>query len=226
MDELLNSPFFGLTLSLGVYLLCVFINKKSKISALNPLLLTIIIILVILYGCGISYDSFNEGAKYIAVFLTPATVCLALPIFRKIDILKKNFLPIIIGCAVGAITCIVCVVLLCNAFGLDDTLLRSMVPKSITTPFGIAVSESIGGISSITIICIVITGVFGAVMAPYLIKWFKIDNDVAAGLAIGSCSHALGTTKALELGETQGAMSGLAISITGIMTVIYCLILF
>ena len=226
MTEILNSPFFGLTLSLGVYVLSVFINKKSKISALNPLLLTIIIILTLLYAFNISYDAFNEGAKYIAVFLTPATVCLAIPIFRKLDVLKKNVLPIMIGCAVGAIVCIICVVVLCRIFGLDDVIVRSMVPKSITTPFGIAVSESIGGISAITIICIVITGVVGAVAAPYMIKWFRIDNKIAAGLAIGTCSHALGTTKALELGETEGAMSGLAISITGIMTVIYCLILF
>ncbi len=223
--EMVHSPFFGIALTLGAYVLGVWINKKTKIPILNPLFLAMILIIAFLTVFQIDYEDYKIGADYIYIFLVPATVCLAIPIFKKIDILKKNWAPVLAGCAVGAAVSMGSIWLMCDWFGLSDTLTMSLLPKSITTPFGIAVSENLGGIPAITVVCIVITGITGIVLAPFLIKAFRVKDPVARGLAIGTCSHALGTTKALELGETEGAMSGLAISIAGMITVIYSLFL-
>ncbi len=225
MMELLYSPFFGLALTVGAYVLGSWLNHKLKISVLNPLILAAAMIIGILLIFPIDYAAYASGADVLAIFLIPATVCLAIPIYHKRALLKKYWLPVVVGCVVGAVVCIVCVWGLCRLFGLDDMLTKSLLPKSITTPFGLAVSESIGGIPSVTVLCIIITGIFGAIFAPYMAKWFRVTNPVGLGLAIGASSHVLGTSKALEIGETEGAMSGLAISITGITTVVILLLL-
>ncbi len=221
--ELLTSPFFGVTLTVAAYLAGVYINRKTKLTILNPLLISAAIVIAVLMVFHIEYDAYRTGANIISVLLVPATVCLAVPIYKKRALLKKYWLPVLLGCAAGAVTCIVCVWLLCGLFGLDAQVTKSILPKSITTPFGLAVSEAIGGIPSLTVVCIIITGLFGATCAPWLIKWFRVTDPVAAGLAIGTSSHALGTAKAIEIGETQGAMSGLAISVAGIVTVVVAL---
>ena len=223
--ELLYTPLFGLSLTVVAYLFGVLVYKKTKLMLLNPMLVGSLVIIAVLLLLPVDYEAYLQGADVISVFLVPATVCFAIPIYHKRELLKKNWLPLIIGCAVGAVVCIACVWALCKVFGLDETLTKSLIPKSITTPFGIAVSESIGGIPAITVMCIIITGLFGAIFAPYMIRLFRVKNPIAAGLAIGTSSHVLGTTKALEIGETEGAMSGLAISITGIITVIIALFL-
>lgn len=223
---MLDTPFFGVSLTILCFVFGVFLQKKLKVSVLNPLMVCAALIIGILLVFQIPYEKYALGGQYISFFLTPATVCLAIPIYRKLETLKKNLLPILVGCAVGGASAIGCVLLLCNLFGIDQTITMSLVPKSITMPFGMPVADSIGGVSSLTVIAITITGIFGAVMAPLMIKLFRINNPVAAGLAIGCCSHALGTTRALQIGETEGAMSGLAVSITGLFTVAYAAILF
>jgi predicted murein hydrolase (TIGR00659 family) len=225
MMEPLYSPFFGLALTVGAYVLGSWINRKIRLTILNPLILATAMIIGVLLISPIDYAAYAPGAGTLAVFLIPATVCLAIPIYHKRALLKKYWLPVVMGCVAGAVVCIVCVWGLCKLFGLDDVLTRSLLPKSITTPFGMAVSESTGGIPSVTVLCIIITGIFGAIFAPYMVKWFRVTNPVGAGLAIGASSHVLGTSKALEIGETEGAMSGLAISITGITTVVILLLL-
>lgn len=219
MDSIINNPLFGILLTLLAFELGIFVFKKSKIALLNPILIATAFIIIFLLIFDIDYDTYNNGAKFINSFLGPATVILAVPLYKQINLLKKNLLPILTGILVGSIVSICCVILLGAMFGLSTELLASLVPKSVSTPIGVEISSTLGGISSITIVCIVITGITGAVIAPTIFKLFKIEDKVAIGIAIGTSAHALGTSKALEMGEIEGAMSSLSIGIAGLMTV-------
>ncbi len=225
MDKLLQSPIFGILLSLLAYILGVYINKKTKISFLNPLLISISIIVFLLLGFNIPLDNYNIGGNIIGFFLTPATVVLAIPLYKKIEHLKSHALPIILGIIVGCISGIICIILLGKCLNLDETLILSLIPKSVTTPIGIELSNNISGIPSITVAAIIITGILGAVLSPTILKLFKIKNKVSIGVSIGTSAHALGTTKAIELGELEGAMSSVSIGIAGIVTVVVAPIL-
>lgn len=220
MNEIVNSPLFGILLSLGAFEIGVTISKKWKYSFLNPLLIANILVVGFLVATGISLDSYNVGGDYISVLLSPATVVLAVPLYRQISKLKKFWKPIFAGIFAGSLTSMACVIFVSKAVGLSNTLMLSLIPKSITIPMGSVVSEQIGGIPSVTIISIVVTGITGAVSAPAVCKFCRIKHKVAQGIAIGTASHALGTTKAMELGEIQGAMSGLAIGVAGLFTAV------
>ena len=172
-------------------------------------------IIAVLAVFDIPYAAYNAGGSLINLFLGPATVCLAVTIYAQIDLLKKNLLPILAGCAAGAVTSVLSIWGLCRLFGLDRTLTVSLLPKSVTTPIATAIAEGQGGIVSITVAAVIFTGILGNLCAPALARLFRVKDRVAAGLAIGACSHAMGTAKALELGETEGAMSGLAIGLCG-----------
>ena len=152
------------------------------------------------------------------MFLGPATACLAVSIYSKIDLLKKNWLPVLVGCAVGVVTSVGSILVMCRLFGLDRDMTISLLPKSVTTPIAVAVSEGHDGMVAITVAAVIVTGILGNLIAPFLVKLFRIRDPLAVGLGIGACSHAVGTAKALEMGETQGAMSGLAIGLCGILT--------
>lgn len=191
----------------------------------NPLLIAIAFIIIILNVFKIPLEDFNQGGDIISMFLAPATVALALSIYRQFEILKRNFLPIFLGCLSGAVASMVSSFLLCKAFGLDEQIIASVLPKSVTTPIAMEISSQLGGIVPVTIVAVIISGITGAVFAPFLIKLFKVNDPVIAGVSIGACSHALGASKAVELGEIQGAMSGIALSISGIITVILSLFL-
>lgn len=225
MNEFLYSPFFGLTLSLGVYILCKVLNDKTKLAILNPLLLATVIVIAILTIFDIPLEAYNAGGDIINMFLGPATTVLAYSIYKQITLLKKNFIPIAIGCLVGSITSMGSTYLLCNAFGINNMITASLMPKSVTTPIAMEVSSSLSGIPSITVAAVVVTGIFGSMACPILIKLLRIKNKVAAGVAIGTCSHAAGTSKAIELGEVEGAMSGIAIGVSGILTVLIAVFL-
>jgi len=220
MNAIINSPLFGIFLTLTAFEVGVFLNKKFKYSILNPLLIGLILVVGFLTITGISYDSYKIGGDYISVMLGPATVVLAVPLYRQLGNLKKHWFAILAGIAIGSLTSIICVVVSSKLIGLSTSLMLSLVPKSITIPMGSVVSAQIGGIPSITIISIVITGITGAVTASVVCKFFRIKHKVAQGIAIGTASHALGTTRAMEIGETQGAMSSLAIGIAGIFTAV------
>lgn len=220
MNEFLNSPFFGLTLSLGIYIFCKFLSDKTNLAILNPLLITTVLIIAILTIFDIPLEAYNQGGDIISIFLAPATTVLAYSIYKQITLLKKNFIPIAIGCLAGSITSMGSTYLLCRLFGIDSLITASMIPKSVTTPIAMEVSTTLSGIPSITVAAVVVTGIFGSMACPILIKVFRIKNKVAAGVAIGTCSHAAGTSKAIELGEIEGAMSGIAIGISGILTVL------
>ncbi len=201
------------------------LQKKLKSPLCNPLLFAILVIVVILLVFRIPYDSYNEGGAVINMFLAPATACLAVSIYTKIQILKENALPIVVGCTVGSLTSMGSVYLLCKLFGLDGAMTASLLPKSITTPIAVEVCQTHSGIVPVTVIAVIFTGILGSILAPFLLRLFRVKNPITAGLAIGACSHAVGTSKALELGETEGAMSGLAIGVCGIITVIVSMLM-
>lgn len=225
MNEIVASPLFSIFLCIIAYKAGLWLQQKTNLAFLNPLLIAILLVIAFLTITGISLDQFNEGASFISMFLTPATCMLALSIYRQADKLKKNFIPILAGTLVGSIVSISSVLLLCTLFGLDDSITHSLIPKSVTTPIAMDVSASLGGIVPITIAAVIITGIIGAVLAPTLIKVFKIKNPIVRGIAIGTSSHALGTSKALEIGEVEGAMSGIALGLSGIITVFLALLL-
>lgn len=221
MNEfLLNSTYFGIVLSLLCYWIALKISAKVKSTLCNPLLVASAMIIAVLLVLKVDYSTFDKGASYLTYFLNPATVCLAVPLYRQFQVLKSNMKAILLGIAAGCIACMITIVGLSMAFSFTPQLTASVLPKSITTAIAIGLSEEIGGISAITVACVVITGIFGACTASTFFKLFKIEEPVAQGLATGASAHAIGTSRALELGEIQGAMSSLAIVVTGIMTVI------
>ena len=210
---------FGIILTIIAFEIGVTIRNKWRNPLLNPILIATILIIGFLTITGIDYDTYKVGGDYISFFLGPVTVLLAVPLYRHIQALKNAWLPILAGIVVGSTVSIVCVIACAKIFGISKTLMLSLIPKSITIPMGSVVSEQIGGIPSITIVSIVITGITGAVTAPLVCRFFRIKNPVAQGVAIGTSSHALGTTKAMEIGEVQGAMSSLSIGVAGVVTV-------
>ena len=221
MNELLSqSAFFGIFITIGAYQLGRMIQNKWKLSIFNPLLIATVIIISVLVIFRIDYSTYEAGSKYISIFLTPITVCLALPLYRQIKVLQKNVWAILIGILSGCIAHILVLFGMAILFKLDSPLLYSLLPKSITTPIAIGISAEIGGLQVITIVAVVIAGITGAAIGPAVIKLLRIKEPIAQGLCLGASSHAVGTSKAMEMGEIQGAMGSLAIVVTGVMSVI------
>lgn len=225
IEEIIFNPLFSLVLILASYIFAGFLQKKTKLSILNPLLVSVLIIIGVLLIFDIPLSAFNEGGDIVTMFLAPVTALLALSIYRQRELVKKNFVAILVGTIVGAIVSIGSIIVLANILGLDDRLTSSLIPKSVTTPIALAVSETLGGIPGITVCALILSGLFGNILAPVLIKLLRLNDPVAAGIAIGSSSHALGTVTALELGEDIGAISSIAIPFSGIITVIISLFL-
>lgn len=217
---LVNSAYFGIVLSLLAYYVGDVLKKKTKLAIFNPLLVSSVLIIIFLLVFDIDYSTFNEGAKYLTYLLTPATVCLALPLYRQFDILKENVSLIFISILSGCLTCFILIIGIDVLIHLDQTLFLSLLPKSITTAIAIGVTEEIGGISGITVAAVIITGILSSMIATTIFKMFHIKHPIAKGLALGTAGHAIGTSKAIELGEVEAAMSSLAIVVTGIMTVV------
>ena len=215
-----DSLFAGVTLSLLAYLLGVVLKKKFKCAIFNPLLISIIITIVVLVTAHVDYDVYNQGASYLSWFLTPATVCLAIPLYEQWKLLKKNIKAVLLGIVAGVLTSLGTVWVLAEIMGLSHKEYVTLLPKSITTAIGMGVSEELGGYVTITVAVIVVTGVLGNIFGELICKIFRITDPIARGLSIGSASHAIGTAKAMELGEIEGAMSSLAIAVAGLLTVV------
>ena len=196
------------------------LKKKFKLGIFNPLLISIIITIIVLAVSGVDYDVYNQGARYLSWFLTPATVCLAIPLYKQLHLLKKHGAAVAVSITSGVATSAVSIFLMCRVLGLSHTHYVTLLPKSITTAIGMGVSEEAGGIVTLTVISIIITGVLGNMVGETVLKLAKIDHPVAKGLAFGTSAHAVGTAKALELGEVEGAMSSLSIAVAGLLTVI------
>ena len=214
-----SSAFFGLFVTLAAYLLGLKIKEKTGLAIMNPLLIAIALVMLLLRSLHIDYDSYNQSAKLVSSLLTPATVCLAVPLYEQLQLLKRHKAAIFTGVISGVLTSLVCVLVLSMLFGLDHAAYVTLLPKSITTAIGMGVSEQLGGHVSITVAIIIITGVVGNMIAESVCKVFRIKEPIARGIAIGTASHAIGTTKAMELGDVEGAMSSLSIVVAGMLTV-------
>ena len=195
-------------------------KKKLKSPLCNPLLISIVFVVIVLSIFRIDYNDYYEGGKYLSYLLTPATVCLAVPLYQQLELLKKNWIAVMTAIVSGVLSSLVTVFLMSKLFGFTHEQYVTLLPKSITTAIGMGVSEKLGGIVTVTVIIIIVTGILGNVIAESVFKLLRIQEPIARGLALGTSSHAIGTAKAMELGEIEGAMSSLSIVVSGILTVI------
>ena len=219
-DLLQNSVFLGVLLSIGAYAIGMLLKRKTGWSILNPLLVSIVLIIAFLLVTGLSYQTYSEGADIISYMLTPATICLAVPLYQQVELLKKNYKAVLAGILSGVISSMITILVLALLFGFDHASYVTFLPKPITTAIGMGVSQELGGYVSVTVVVIVLTGVIGNVIADRVLGFLHIEEPIAKGVAIGSASHAIGTARAMEMGQVEGAMSGLSIVVSGIMTVL------
>lgn len=215
-----SSVFFGVLISLGSYAAGMWLKRKTGWSLMNPLLVAIALVICVLLLFNVSYKSYASGADIISYLLTPATICLAVPLYQQIEQLKKNYKAIIAGITAGVLSSLVSILLLAMLFHLSHAEYVTFLPKSITTAIGIGVSEELGGYVALTVVVIIVTGVTGNIFAEPFLRMMHIDEPIAKGIAIGSASHAVGTAKAMEMGAVEGSMSSLSIVVCGIMTVV------
>ena len=221
MNEFFQSSMFaGVALSLISYLIGMLLKKKFKLGIFNPLLIAIVVSIIVLLIGKVDYKVYNQGAKYLSWLLTPATVCLAIPLYEQWSLLKKNFKAVLLGLIEGVVTSLGTVYVLSLIMGLSHKDYVTLLPKSITTAIGMGVSEELGGYVTITVAVIIVTGVLGNMIGELVCKIFRITEPISKGLAFGSAAHAIGTAKAIEIGEVEGAMSSLAIAVSGILTVV------
>ena len=214
-----SSVFFGVFVTLAAYFLGLKVKEKTGLAIMNPLLIAIVLVMLLLRGLDIDYAAYNQSARLVSSLLTPATVCLAVPLYEQLQLLKRHKAAILTGVISGVLTSLVCVLVLAMLFRLDHAAYVTLLPKSITTAIGMGVSEQLGGHVSITVAVIIITGVIGNMIAESVCRAFHITDPIARGVAIGTASHAIGTTKAMEMGEVEGAMSSLSIVVAGVLTV-------
>ncbi|MEY8352271.1 LrgB family protein [Lachnospiraceae bacterium 54-53] len=216
-----NFLFFGAVISILGYEAGIRLKKRFKFAIFNPLLISILVVMVFLTVFQIDYEAYDVSAKYISYLLTPATICLAVPLYRQLELLKKHSKAIVAGTLTGVLTTMTTVLLLALIFDLNHEQYVTFLPKSITTAIAMGISEEMRGLVTITVASIIITGILGSMIAETVCRVFKITDPVAKGIAIGSAAHAVGTTKAMEMGEIEGAMSSLAIATSGLCTVIF-----
>lgn len=219
-EMLTESVYFGVMISLCTYGFGVLLKKRFRLAIFNPLLIAIAGTIVLLLAFRVDYDSYYEGAKYVSYLLTPATVCLAIPLYEQLALLKSSYRAILLGILSGVLTSAVSVLAFAMLFHFDHKMYVTMLPKSITTAIGMGITEELNGYVTITVAMIIITGIFGNMVSEWLLKCFHIKDPIARGIAIGTSSHAMGTAKAMELGEIEGAMSSLAIAVAGLLTVV------
>ena len=220
MNELLrNSEFIGAALTILSFEAASLIRRRFNNPLLNPFLISVIIIIAALKLMGLDYDSYYASARHISFLVTPATVCLAIPLYRQLAVLKSNLPAVLAGIGVGVLINAAAIVVFAKVFSLGHSEFVSLLPKSITTPIGMALRGEYGGTQSMTVVAILVTGITGNVAGEQLLKLVRVRRAVSRGLAMGASSHAIGTAKAVEMGDTEGAMSGLAIAVTGVLTV-------
>ena len=224
-DLFFSTPFFGLAISILCWCFAGWLQKKTGLLVCNPVLVTSLLVIGVMLVFHIPLEHYNAGGSIIKLMLGPATAVLALNIYQQRKVLQEHFLPVLLGCLAGSLASIACVLVLCKVLQADPVFTASMLPKSVTTAIALGISENGGGIGGITAAAVVITGVEGAMLAPLFAKVFHITDPVAEGVAIGACSHAVGTSKAMEIGALQGAMSSIAICVCGIITSVLVLFL-
>ena len=215
-----ESLFFGAVVSLLAYEVGLMLKRRFRLAILNPLLIAVICVIGVNAVMKVDYQTYNAGGQYLSYLLTPATVCLAVPLYEQLALLKKHLTAVICGIVAGVLASMVGVLICALVFGLEHELYVTLLPKSITTAIGMGVSEELGGIVTITVATIIVTGILGSVIADGVFALFHIEEPVARGLALGNASHAIGTAKAMEMGVVEGAMSGRAVAVAGPLTVV------
>ena len=220
MYNVFDTEIFGVILTILFFNIGIYIQKKTNKPIFNPLLIAILGIILFLSITKIPYESYKLGGDRINFFLGPVTIVLAVPLYKQFDLFKKYLLEILIGISCGVVVSFISIKLIGHFTNADVDIINSLIPKSITTPMGISLTKTLNGVEAITVVSIILTRILGAIISPIVFKIGKINNPVAKGIALGTSAHALGTTKALEMGEVEGAMSGLSIGISGIITVI------
>ena len=219
MSFLRESLYAGFVISLLAYMAGMWLKKKFQWAILNPLLVSVVIVIGILVVFRIDYATYQYSAKYLSYLLTPSTVCLAIPLYKQLDLLRRNIVAVMTAIVTGVLTSAATIYVMCLLFGLGHQHYVTMLPKSITTAIAMGVSEEAGGIVTMTVVCIMITGIFGNIISETAFKVLRITQPIAKGLALGTSAHAIGTTRALEIGEVEGAMSSLSIAVAGLLTV-------
>ena len=219
LQSALQSPFFGIVLSIAAYNAGRWVNRTLKTPVANPLLIAMFLVVAFVRFFEFPVEDYERGGDLLLLMLVPATCVLGVSIYHKRQLLKERFLPICAGCFAGALVSMISTFLLCRLFGLSELLRLSLMPKSVTTPIAVELAQQVGGIPALAVAAVIFTGIFGNIIAPWLIKFFKAEDPVIAGIALGTASHAVGTAKAIELGETEGAIAGIAIGLTGLFTV-------
>ncbi len=218
-DIVSRSVFFGVFISLASYFIALKLREKTGLAILNPLLVAVVLTIAFLAVTNTPYAVYYDGAKYLSYLLTPATVCLAIPLYEQLRALKRNYRAIAVGIVTGVITTLLSVLALALIFGLDHKEYVTFLPKSVTSAIGMGISAELGGYTAITVAVIILTGIIGNIIATPLCRLLRITEPVAVGVAIGSASHAIGTVRAMEIGQVEGAMSSLSIALSGILTV-------
>ncbi len=214
------SPYFGVVLTLSMFSLAYLINRRWSSPFTTPLFLATVFIIIVLLETGISYTDYNSGAQYITYFLVPLTVSLAVPMYKQLPLLKRHVLPILLAILVGVICSVLTVIFICIFFGLGDIVARSLVSISVTTAIAIGITEKLGGVVALTVSSVIVTGILGASVSDIVCRKLGLRSAISRGLAIGNASHAAGTTKAMQMGPVEGALSSLAIVLSGLMTAV------
>ncbi len=225
-EVITSSPFFGITISIIGYALGNALYKRTKKAICNPLLVAIAFVILVVLLFDIPVANYQNGGKLISMFLSPATVVLAITIYRERNTIRKNALAIIMGTLGGSIASIIYIWGLSRILSLDETMALSIIPKGITTPMALSVSKALGGMEGLTMLSVLVTGIFGNISAEMMIKLFRVKSAIPRGVAIGTSSHVVGTSKAMEIGEEEGSISGVSLILTGIITTILSLIIF
>ena len=219
-DFLAHSLFFGAGITLVCYEVGLLLRRRFRLAILNPLLLASLCVMAVIKLLGVSYPDYNSGARYLTYLLTPATVALAVPLYEQLQLLRRNLAAILGSILAGTLAGLTGIFLMSRCFGLSHQLYVSFLPKSITTAIGMGVSEELGGVTTLTVASIILTGILGNVAGEAVFHLLGIRDPIAKGLALGTGAHAIGTARALDLGKVEGAMSSLSIAVAGILTVI------
>ena len=223
-EVITTNPFFGITISIIGYAIGLKLYKKTKMAIFNPLLIAIVFVLLVLFIFAIPLESYERGGDMIKMFLTPATCVLAVTIYRERKTIMKNLFPILIGTFSGSVASLIYIYFMSKLLGIDDLMMLSIAPKGITSPMALALSESIDAMQGLTMLSVLVTGIFGNMSAYFMVSLFRVKNPISRGVAIGTSSHVVGTAKAMEMGEEEGSIAGVSLIFTGIMTTIIILL--
>lgn len=226
MTQLLHSELFMLFLVLGSYLASSRLYMRWHFPLFHPLLVSIALIILVLKSLHIDYETFKEGSRFINFLLGPSVVALGYVLFEQLKYLRGNMLSILMSVTAGSIMGVISVLAIAHIMKVDEVLLITLIPKSTTTPIAMEIARNMGGLPALTAVIVVVVGIFGGVIAPYIFKIFGIKDPIAKGLAMGTAAHGVGTAAAMQIGVIEGAFSGLAIGLTGIVTALIAPVIF